>query len=52
MGSSRKSVAALFMGLAFAGAALAQEWPAKPIRVVIPFAAGSVSEAVFRTASP
>jgi tripartite-type tricarboxylate transporter receptor subunit TctC len=31
---------------------LAQEWPGKPIRVVIPFAAGSVSEAIFRTISP
>src|SRR5690348_833951 len=29
-----------------------QEWPIKPIRVVIPFAAGSVSEAIFRTMSP
>ena len=29
-----------------------QEWPTKPIRVVIPFAAGSVSEAIFRTMSP
>ena len=33
-------------------AALSQDWPAKPIRVVIPFAAGSVSEAIFRTISP
>ena len=33
-------------------AGLAQEWPNKPIRVVIPFAAGSVSEAIFRTLSP
>ncbi len=31
---------------------IAQEWPAKPIRVVIPFAAGSVSEAIFRAMSP
>jgi len=29
-----------------------QDWPAKPVRVVIPFAAGSVSEAIFRTMSP
>lgn len=33
-------------------ASLAQDWPNKPIRVVIPFAAGSVSEALFRTMSP
>src|SRR5262245_63259366 len=44
--------------LAIAAAALApsigvsQEWPSKPIRVVIPFAAGSVSEAIFRTMIP
>src|SRR5262249_61712262 len=44
--------------LAIAAAALApsigvsQEWPSKPIRVVIPFAAGSVSEAIFRTMAP
>ena len=29
-----------------------QDWPTKPIRVVIPFSAGSVSEAIFRTISP
>jgi len=29
----------------------AQEWPAKPIRVVVPFAAGSVAESIFRTMS-
>src|SRR5258708_18672961 len=33
-------------------AGLAQNWHTKPIRVVIPFAAGSVSEALFRTLSP
>ena len=44
--------------LAIAAAALApsiglsQEWPSRPIRVVIPFAAGSVSEAIFRTMAP
>jgi len=32
--------------------ASAQDWPTKPIRVVIPFAAGSVSEAIFRTMAP
>jgi tripartite-type tricarboxylate transporter receptor subunit TctC len=29
-----------------------QDWPTKPVRVVIPFAAGSVSEAIFRTMAP
>lgn len=40
------------LGLMFvAAAAGAQEWPAKPIRVVVPFAAGSVAESIFRTMS-
>ncbi|HET7200437.1 MAG TPA: tripartite tricarboxylate transporter substrate binding protein, partial [Burkholderiales bacterium] len=44
------SVAGL-IGLAPAGG-LSQGWPNRPVRVVIPFAAGSVSEAIFRTMSP
>ena len=31
---------------------VAQDWPGKPIRVVIPFAAGSVAESIFRTMTP
>jgi tripartite-type tricarboxylate transporter receptor subunit TctC len=31
---------------------IAQDWPGKPIRVVIPFAAGSVAESIFRTIAP
>lgn len=44
--------------LAIAAAALApsigvsQDWPTRPVRVVIPVAAGSVSEAIFRTMVP
>jgi tripartite-type tricarboxylate transporter receptor subunit TctC len=44
--------------LAIAAAALvpsigvAQDWPTRPVRVIIPFAAGSVSEAIFRTMVP
>ena len=40
------------LSLAITGATQAQEWPAKPMRVVIPFAAGSVSEAIFRVMAP
>jgi tripartite-type tricarboxylate transporter receptor subunit TctC len=38
--------------IAVALASRAQDWPSKPIHVVVPFAAGSVAEAVFRTLSP
>jgi tripartite-type tricarboxylate transporter receptor subunit TctC len=31
---------------------VAQDWPTRPVRVIIPFAAGSVSEAIFRTIAP
>jgi tripartite-type tricarboxylate transporter receptor subunit TctC len=34
------------------GAGVSQDWPARPVRVIIPFAAGSVAEAIFRTMAP
>ncbi len=37
--------------LAIASAVVAQEWPAKPIRVVVPYTAGGVSETIFRAMS-
>jgi len=40
------------VAVVFAAGSHAQEWPAKPMRVVIPFAAGSVSEAIFRVMAP
>jgi len=40
------------LSIGVATSAMAQEWPAKPMRVVIPFAAGSVSEAIFRVMAP
>lgn len=33
-------------------AAFAQDYPAKPIRLIIPYAAGSVAEVLFRTLTP
>src|SRR5215510_4152077 len=33
-------------------AGVSQDWPARPVRVIIPFSAGSVSEAIFRTMAP
>jgi tripartite-type tricarboxylate transporter receptor subunit TctC len=35
--------------LALPGAALAQAWPSKPIKVLVPFAAGGVTDVVVRT---
>ena len=40
--------AVLAAGFAAAGTALAQDWPAKPITVVVPFSAGSASDAMTR----
>ena len=45
-------IAAWVFALGLSFSAWAQDWPSKPIRVVIPFAAGSVSEAIFRTLTP
>jgi tripartite-type tricarboxylate transporter receptor subunit TctC len=38
--------------LALASPLAAQEWPAKPIRVVVPYAAGSVADVLFRAMAP
>lgn len=35
-----------------ANPAPAQEWPAKPLRIVIPFSAGSIAEVMFRVLAP
>src|SRR5258707_6822143 len=43
-----RSAAALFSALLIAGNATAQTFPAKPIRVVIPFVAGGSSDIVGR----
>ncbi len=46
-----KVVLAVLTLMIVASVVRAQEWPAKPIRVVVPFAAGSVAESIFRTMS-
>ena len=46
----QKTSAAIFA--LFVGAAGAQSWPEKPIRMVLPYAPGGVPEAIFRTLAP
>ncbi|MEF9949481.1 MAG: tripartite tricarboxylate transporter substrate binding protein, partial [Comamonas sp.] len=44
----RTCAAALCIGLVTATAAYAQEWPTKPIRIVVPAPPGGISDAVAR----
>jgi tripartite-type tricarboxylate transporter receptor subunit TctC len=50
----RKAVAALvvLLGSAFASAALAQAWPAKPVRVIVPAPPGSAPDFLSRLLAP
>ena len=43
--------AALLAGLTLAGAACAQAWPAKPVRVIVAFTAGGTSDLLARSVS-
>jgi len=40
--------AILALGLGFSLLAAAQAWPAKPVRLIIPYAAGGVFDSLFR----
>lgn len=44
-------IATFALSALLASPAIAQEWPAKPIRLVVPYTAGGVAEAIFRPMS-
>lgn len=46
-----KKLLAALLSLAFSSAALAQAWPNKPVRVIIPWPPGGPAEALMRTVS-
>ena len=47
-----RALAALAAGLCLSTGAAADAWPGKTIKIIIPFAAGGVTDVVIRTISP
>jgi tripartite-type tricarboxylate transporter receptor subunit TctC len=47
-----RSVAALFLALFLHGVAYAQSWPARPVRIVVPYAPGGVTDSSARLVAP
>lgn len=48
MNRSMRATAVVLASLAFAGTAAAQEYPSKPIKVIVPFAAGGGTDVIAR----
>lgn len=51
-GALCKCVAGLMAGALWAGAALAQNWPAQPIKIIVPFTPGTGMDTIARTVAP
>ncbi len=47
-----RRIAAAFAALTFAGVALAQSWPSKPIKVIVPYPPGGTSDILARALGP
>jgi tripartite-type tricarboxylate transporter receptor subunit TctC len=45
-----RTIACAFLYLVFSGAVLAQAWPSKPVRIIIPFAPGGPTDIIARIA--
>ena len=52
MNKLKQTIAILGLALCCAGPALAQDFPAKPVRIVVPYSAGGPVDALLRAMAP